>query len=518
MSEDDNGTFDVSALAAQTKAELNAFDYNEKFNVYDYATPYPKQLEVMNASARADSIFFRSANQAGKSWTLAYMVAMHALQRYPKNYTGWKPDKPIVGAAKRLQGTHTLTVWVVSQSAAVGRDTNQLRLVGDYGANLLGTGLVPLDAIASVQTSRGVAGALDSIVIKRGDGTTCLVAFKSMEAGRAMAQGSSVDLVLVDELCELDLWLELQARTTATSGKSFLFATERGQFAQVPEWFQEPNQPKRLIIQGTLEDAGHVSKQQIEDAKAKYANNLAELRSRVYGEAFAGGGSVLYAPQDAVGMDRPFSSFGNGMRAIIGIDPSHQGLSDQASASAAVFCLYHKDNDCLFVIEAWKQKKMLLESFAARVLTPPFWRTAPVAWGQGESQIASSGKSYAELLRTYGLKCLPSHATLPGGGVDLDAQFSALQSAMSNGRLRINNHLYDLWQEIRGLERDEKGNIANSNKCDLLAALRYAYLMRKNSKEIADTNDGGVFGNMSGRNAPWNSPEAIRKRTEFEIF
>jgi phage terminase large subunit-like protein len=438
---------------------------------------------------------------------------MYALGRYHEDFAGWRCE----AVTKRLTGSHSAEIWVVGISAAVIRNTVQLTLVGDYGAGLQGTGLLPLECILQTVPSRGVAGGLDSIIVRRDDGTTCAIHFKSMEAGRQSAQGSAVTLIAVDELPDhLDYWMELLARLTATSGKIFLFATDLIQKSEVPDWFHEPNHPRRLVIQGSVYDAGHMGKAQIEAMIDKYKNNPAELRARVYGERYTGGGSVLYAPVDVVGCDRPISSFGQGICAISGIDPSHMGMSESASASACVHCVYHRDSDTLTVVEAFKQRQMLPDSFAARCLASPYWRDAVFAWGQAENQVAKDGKSYAVMYREYGMRMLGSHAALPGGGLDLDGQFESLQQGFSSGRLKINKHLHEMWLEIRALERDAHGKIL-SGRSDLLAALRYAWLCRKQARPMVPSEGGGVF-SQTRRQAPWNSPEAIAKRTEFPLL
>jgi hypothetical protein len=77
---------------------------------------------------------------------------------------------------------------------------------------------------------------------------------------------------------------------------------------------------------------------------------------------------------------------------------------------------------------------------------------------------------------------LSTHATLPDGGVGLDPCFDMIQQEMSNGRLKINSHLVELWDEINGLERDEHGKIIFIQD-DILSVLRYAWMMRKHARE-----------------------------------
>ena len=70
-----------------------------------------------------------------------------------------------------------------------------------------------------MQSARGIGGLIDFVVIRRDDGLLSKISFKSAEQGRAALQAEPVNLVAIDELLsEMDVFTELQARTTATSG------------------------------------------------------------------------------------------------------------------------------------------------------------------------------------------------------------------------------------------------------------------------------------------------------------
>ncbi len=200
-------------------------------------------------------------------------------------------------------------------------------------------------------------------------------------------------------------------------------------------------------------------------------------------------------------MDRPLSSFPSYFHKIIGFDPSHGGMSESAHPAGAVFCLSDRGSDVFYVVDGFKEKHLHPEQLASRILRRPEWGNAPVAWGAAETQgTAKDGKSYQQLFKELGLKMLSTWATNPSGGLSLDVSFDLLQQAISNGKLKINRHLVDLWDEIAGLERDEDNKIIASRD-DLLSALRYAFMMRKSAREVSE-REGGVFADLYADRKP----------------
>ena len=475
---------DVAGIVQRRKQILSDQEYRRTYRAHDFINYSPKQKEMLNATASA--LYCKTSNQFGKTQMAAGFVTMSILQEHPPWFMGWKQPK------LTLSRPHSMVVWCFAPTGTMIRDGLQSRLLGDVAAGLVGTGTIPAENIVHVQNGRGVAGAVDSVTIRRADGTTGVIRFKSYEMGRDAAQSESVDIIVADEMPgEMGLWSELLARLSATSGVIRLTATPRKQQSAIALWFKEPGHPERQTITATIFDAAHLSDAQREEMKARYANNPTEAATRLYGADFTGGGTVLWAPQDECGMDRPLDSFPSYFHRIVGIDPSHGGLSVSASASAAVFCVYDRASEMFYVIDCFKQQGLLPEQFARRILTPA-WANAPVAWGSAERQITGKdGKSFMLMYKELGLRCLADHATLPGGGVGLDASFSLLQQAISNGKLKINRHLIDLWDEIAGLERDEDTHKIIPSRDDILSALRYAFLMKKHAREVS-----GVFSRL----------------------
>jgi phage terminase large subunit-like protein len=493
---------DVATIVRRASEKLSVAERNRRFRAIDFLKLSPKQWRCINCTAMA--LYVKAGNQIGKTTLAAAMAVFQTIQLVPPGYAGFRQPK------LNLVRPHSMVVWCLAPTWQMMRDGLQTRILGDVAAGLVGTGLMPAENILSIQNARSIAGAVDSAVVKRGDGTTAVIRFKTYEQGREAAQSEAVDLVLADEMPDdMGLWNELLARLSATSGRIWLTATPRKQQSPVSLWFKEPGHPERMTIGATIDDAEHLSDQQRAEMKARFANNPLEAATRLYGRDYEGGGLVLRCTKEAAGTDRRSDDFSEYICMIVGLDPSHGGLSDSAHPTGIVSCLYDRQTDEFFVQDAFKQKHLSPEQTAAIVLQSP-WSGAPVAWGHGETQGTSDGKTYAEMFKALGLRMLPSHAVLPGGGYGLDASFDLLQQGISNGKVKINKYLVDLWDEIAGLERDENNKIIAARD-DLLSALRYAYMMRKFARPMSDCSPR-FFGSRGSQ-----ARQHFAKDTEFSF-
>ena len=180
--------------------------------------------------------------------------------------TGWRQPK------LNLQRPYSMVVWWLSSTAQMTREGGQTCLLGDVAGGQAGTGLIPADRIVSIQMSRGIAGAVDSVVVKRDDGTSAVIRFKSYEQGREAMQAEPVDIVICDEMItDMPSWTELIARTTATGGVVRLCATPLKQGSPVALWFREPGHDDRTIVEASLDDATHLT-DGMRAAKADHPN------------------------------------------------------------------------------------------------------------------------------------------------------------------------------------------------------------------------------------------------------
>lgn len=192
--------------------------------------PYRKQLQFHAAGIEHRERLLMAANQSGKTYAGAMEMAIHLTGRYPDWWPGKRWDRPI-------------RAWAGSQTADVTRDGAQRLLVGEPKQEVLrGTGAIPGNALGRCTPKRGVADALESVVVKHESGGTSTLGFKSYDQGRTKWQAETLDLVHFDEEPPQDIYTEGLTRTNATGGIVYLtFTPLLGMSEVVRAFLTNPN-------------------------------------------------------------------------------------------------------------------------------------------------------------------------------------------------------------------------------------------------------------------------------------
>lgn len=483
---------DVTALVRRWKANMDIMAFNKKFRVDDYITYSPLQKLVCNAQASALAML--CANQIGKTTIAAKMVRMHATGEYASWYTG--PQMPKLNLIR----PHSRVFMCLGTSITALRDGLCARILGDVANGQLGTGIMPAENIVSTAAARGIAGAIDNAVIKHKDGTTTIIYFRSMDAGREAVQSISADWIFVDEMpAEMGLWTELLARLAATSGRIWLTATNRKQGSPIAQWFREAGHPERMIIRGGIDDAGHLSEEQRTEIKERFKNDPMEYRVRVLGEDWSGGGLVLTCPRDKVTFNFDYRAVPPSAQYILGLDPNKMGMSESSHPCAAVQCIYIPETEELWVVSEWREKQVLPETVARAILNFEYGN-APCAWGAAENSGAGVDGSYADMYRKLGVNMIGGHGSQSHATpVGLDIGYSMMDAAAHAGKLKIASNCRKTLEEWSTLERDEATNKPIALMDDLLSALRYAFLCaRKYSRPEYRFRENTGLSNRSG--------------------
>ncbi|KPM64030.1 hypothetical protein HB4184_10480 [Pseudomonas putida] len=107
----------------------------------------------------------------------------------------------------------------------------------------------------------------------------------------------------------------------------------------------------------------------------------------------------------------------------------------------------------------------------------------PTAWpSDGLQSEKSSGDEQKKAYVDAGWNMLPEHATWPEGGVGVEAGLVQMYERMTTGRWKVFSHLTGFFEEKMNYHRDEKGRIVKLGD-DILAASRYAYMMRRFARQ-----------------------------------
>lgn len=419
--------------------------------------PYQKQADFHAAGKDARERLLMAGNQLGKTMSAAAETAIHATGRYPDWWRGKVFESPI-------------NAWVAGVTGESTRDNPQRWLYGQLGQP--GTGMVPKDAIIDKSPRRGLADALDTMMVKFGGGgdiqsAISHIGFKSYDQGREKWQGPTKQLIWFDEEPPPDIYTEGLTRTNVGLAPVMMTFTPLMGMSEVVKRFLIDKVPGTHVTQMTIEQASHYSPEEREAIIASYPAHEREARAK--GVPTMGSGKVFPIEEAYIRVDA--LEIPSTWPVICGLDFGWD------HPSAGVKLAWDRDNDILYVTSCHRAKEQTPLMFAAAVKP---WGAWPWAWPHdGLQHDKGSGEQLAKQYRDHGLKMLPERATFEDGSNGLEAGITEMLDRMQTGRLKVFAHLNDWWEEFRLYHRKD-GLIVKEND-DLMSATRYAMMMRRHA-------------------------------------
>lgn len=426
--------------------------------------PYSKQAEFHANGALFRERLLMAGNQLGKTWSAGFETAMHLTGRYPDNWQGRVFDKAVAG-------------WAAGVTSEVTRDSVQRVLCGRI--NAIGTGAIPKDAIKEKSMKRGVADAIDTMVIRWGGGGDVqagesLLGFKSYDQGREKFQAETLDFVWLDEEPDADIYSESLTRTNATGGMVYMTFTPLKGMSEVVKRFLIDKMPGTHVTTMTIDDAEHYTPEQRAAIIASYPAHERDARTK--GIPTLGSGRIFPVAEELIKVD-PFEIPRHWVQ-ICGIDFGWD------HPSAAVRIAWDRDNDIIYVTSGHRQKEQTPIMFAATV--KPWGDWLPWAWPHdGLQHDKGSGKPLRDQYAAQGLNMLKDKATHPPepgeeegtGGNGVEAGLLDMLDRMQSGRLKVFSNLNDWFEEFRLYHRED-GKVVKIDD-DLMSATRYAIMMKR---------------------------------------
>lgn len=418
--------------------------------------PYPKQSEFHAAGKTFRERLLMAANQVGKTLCAGAESAMHATGRYPEDWPGRVFNKPV-------------NAWISGVTGESTRDNPQRMLYGPLGSP--GTGMIPKDAINDKASRRGLADALDTLVVRHGGGGDVqagesILGFKSYDQGREKWQGPTLHFVWFDEEPPADIYTEGLTRTNVAMGPVFITFTPLLGMSEVVRRFLIEKTPGSHVTSMTLEDAPHYNPEQRKLILLSYPPHEREARAR--GIPTMGSGRVFPIEEEFIKI--PAFEIPKHWPQIGGLDFGWD------HPSAGVKLAWDKDNDILYITACHRAREQTPLVFAGAV--KPWGSWLKWAWPHdGLQHDKGSGVQLAHQYKAQGLDMLAEKATFEDGTNGLEAGIAEMLSRMETGRLRVFSHLSDWFEEFRLYHRKD-GLIVKLND-DLLSATRYAMMMKR---------------------------------------
>jgi len=449
-----------------------------------------KHKAFFDAGADYYERFFMASNRTGKSIAGSFEMACHLTGEYPDWWKGRRFDNPI-------------EAWAVGPDAKATRDTIQKELVGGLGD--MGTGMIPADAIISATSLSGVAGGVDTLLVRHKSGGISKLNFKNYEQDIKAFYGTAKHVIWLDEECPDLIYNECLLRTMTTNGIMLLTFTplhgltplvvrfcrdatflagakpivslESETPTEEDERFEGLVKTAKAVVQAGWDDAPWLTMESRTRMLNDTPPHLRDARSK--GIPAMGSGNVYPVPAEEVLVD----AF---------VIPNHwqrmYALDVGWNKTACLWAAIDPETDTVYIYDEHYQGEAVPSTHAAAIRGRGEWM-----WGvidpasRGRSQV--DGTSLMHSYKNLGLKIFPANNEVEGG-------IANTMQRLSTGRIKVFRHLQNWQKEYMLYRRDERGRIIKEHD-HLMDCMRYIInnLSRARSK-TESVGTGGYNGTI----------------------
>lgn len=234
----------------------------------------------------------------------------------------------------------------------------------------------------------------------------------------------------------------------------------------------------KAIVRMTIDDAEHYTPEQRASIIASYPAHEREARAK--GIPTLGSGRVFPVAEDSIKIEVN-TSIPPHWAVIGGLDFGWD------HPTAAVLMAWDRDLDRVYVYDCYRASQQTPVIHAAAL--KPWGASLPWAWPHdGLQHDKGSGEQLAKQYKAQGLNMLGQRATFEDGTNGVEAGVLDILDLMQTGRFKVAHHLNDWFDEFRMYHRKD-GKIVKERD-DLMAATRYAYMMRRYAVPYRDVKKG----------------------------
>lgn len=409
-------------------------------------------------------------HNSGKSFSSQFEFVLHITGKYPPWWEGFRFDKPI-------------NAWAVGQRSDTVKSILQQGLLGavsEFGSGMIPRNLIDFDTLTDAKKADT---GIQTFRVKHTSGGYSTIEFKSYEMGRRAFEGTSIDLILLDEEPPEDVYTECVLRTMTTGGIIIMNFTPLLGFSKVIEnfcggddWTEGAKGLGRYLVHLDAWDVPHLSEADKEIMLANIPEYQKAARSK--GIPQLGAGQVLTTPWEKVEIE-PFTipkhwkrcyamDFGWDVTAIMwqAIDPD-TGIEYWTHE-------YYETN--AQVIQHAQKIKSMNKAAGFEIAGC----CDPAGGGRGQHD----GKQAREMMQMeYDINMVSADNSIEPG-------LRRMNDRLATGMIRIFSNLLNTKSEYRTLRRNENGKIIG--KDHLIDCARYCGntgVNIANNAEMANKDD-----------------------------
>ena len=411
--------------------------------------PHIKQ-QLFHSKSNQQERLFLAGNRCGKTYCGAIEMAIHLTGDYPNWWQGRKFDKPI-------------RAWAASVTSEATRDILQRTYLGDPKNDT--KGVIPESKIRRMTMKRGVSGAIDTVYVQHVSGGVSTLGFKSFDQGREKFQGTSKDVIHLDEEPDMRIYEECLMRTMDTGGLMMLTMTPLKGMSDVCFHFMENNSDNKSVVQAAWDDTHHLNENEKKRLRASLRSH--EIEAREKGIPSLGAGKVFPLCEEDIAVDR--FDIPAHFKRCFGLDFGWR------NPTAAVWLAYDAEAEIVYVTDVYSQSETTPADHVAHLNARGKWIPGvadPAGFGASQADGVSLMQRYAE----HGLYLQAAENTVESG-------IMHVLELMQAGRFKVFRDLAPWWQEFRLYRRSERGKIVKQ-KDHLMDATRYAVVSGLNIASV----------------------------------
>lgn len=258
-------------------------DYKENNKVL-FFTPDSWQQDAIELGSTESIRMVSAGNRLGKTYFSTYETVLHATGKYPKDWKGYKFNKPI----------NVLVMGVDWTQINRPKCTAEL-ILGTPDRR--GTGWIPKEDIVKTVAKVGLQNTISTVYVKHYDVNgqydgDSRITFDVYSAGQDTLMGMEIDFALLDEQVPKDIFSQVKTRLWSSRGRVLYVATpERGMDDVIKLFWEDDGIHRSGLIHATLWQSS-----QFTEEEKMQMNALVEpwaRQFRIEGIPSAGHGAVF---------------------------------------------------------------------------------------------------------------------------------------------------------------------------------------------------------------------------------